>query len=122
MLLLGYLPDGTLDSGAVIMSYGTMACYRHGASLGLDKRVPTSYLVQWRAIQEAKRRGCHWYNLWGVAPEGSSKKHPFFGITHFKKGFGGVQKDLLHCQDLPLRPGYWVNWTIETIRRMKRGF
>ncbi|MBP9694789.1 MAG: peptidoglycan bridge formation glycyltransferase FemA/FemB family protein [Candidatus Magasanikbacteria bacterium] len=122
IILNAYLNDGTLDASAVIMFYGTMACYRHGASIGRDKHAPTSYLLQWEAIREAKKRGCTLYNFWGIAPENSTKAHPFFGITHFKKGFGGKQRDLIHCQDIPLSVMYWKNWIIESIRRIKRGF
>lgn len=117
-----YLPDGTLDASAVIIFYGTMAAYYHGASCGADKKVPVSYLLQWRAIQEVKKRGMVWYNFWGVAPPNSSPSHPFAGITHFKKGFGGIQKDLIHCHDFPLRSRYRLNWLIETLRRQHRGF
>lgn len=122
LVLHAYLADGTLDSSAVIMYYGNMAAYRHGASLGSDKKIPTSYLLQWEAIKEAKERGCKWYNFWGIAPEGAHFSHPFYGITHFKKGFGGAQKNLLHCQDLLVSKNYWFNWLIEMIRKEKRGF
>lgn len=117
-----WLPDGRHDASAIIMYYSNMAAYRHGASLNLDHKTPTSYLIQWEAIKEAKKRGMKWYNFWGIAPNDSGKNHPFFGITHFKRGFGGFQKDLIHCQDLPLSSRYWINWTVETIRRVKRGF
>ncbi|MEK7084706.1 MAG: peptidoglycan bridge formation glycyltransferase FemA/FemB family protein, partial [Patescibacteria group bacterium] len=40
-----YLPDGTLDAAAIFMFYGTMTAYRHSASYGKDKRLPTSYLL-----------------------------------------------------------------------------
>ncbi|OGH69575.1 MAG: hypothetical protein A3C90_02550 [Candidatus Magasanikbacteria bacterium RIFCSPHIGHO2_02_FULL_51_14] len=122
LIFHAYLPDGRLDSAAIVMYYGTMAAYRHAASLGQDKRLPTSYLLQWEAIREAKRRGMKWYNFWGIAPADASKHHPFAGITHFKRGFGGFQKDLLHCHDLPLSWKYWVNWMIESARRKKRRF
>lgn len=116
------LPTGEVDASAIVIYYGSMACYRHGASLGLDKRLPSSYLLQWEAILEAKRRGCRWYNFWGIAPPDAGPKHPFFGITHFKKGFGGEERQLLPCHDLPISPWYWINWTIETLRRLWRGF
>lgn len=122
LIFNAYLPNGQLDSSAIIMFYGNMASYRHGASLNLNNKIPTSYLLQWEAIREAKKRGIKWYNFWGIAPEDSSKNHPFYGITHFKKGFGGHQVDLLHCQDLQITPKYWLNWIVETIRRIKRGF
>lgn len=122
LIFNAYLPDGRLDSSAVIMFYGNMAAYRHGASLGLDNKISTSYLLQWEAIKEAKRRGLKYYNFWGIAPKETPKNHPFSGITHFKKGFGGHPKDLIPCQDLPISIKYWLTWLIETIRRIKRGF
>lgn len=122
LILHAYLHDGRLDSSAIVMYYGNTAAYRHGASLNLDKRLPSSYLAQWAAILEAKRRGMRWYNFWGIAPPHAAASHPFYGITHFKTGFGGFQKDLLHCQDLPVTRAYWKNWLIESIRKFKRGF
>ncbi len=116
------LPDGTVDATAIIIFYGTMACYRHSASLNTNKKLPTSYLIQWEVIKEAKKRGMKLYNFWGIAPENASQKHPFKGITHFKTGFNGEPKNLLPCHDLPISKKYWFNWTIETVRRIKRGF
>ncbi|MBI2436122.1 MAG: peptidoglycan bridge formation glycyltransferase FemA/FemB family protein [Candidatus Magasanikbacteria bacterium] len=121
-ILNAYLPDGRLDSSAIIFCYGSMAAYYHGASLMQNKKIPSSYLLQWTAIQEAQKRGLTYYNFWGIAPDGAQKSHPFFGITHFKKGFGGFQKDLLLCQDYIVSPKYWFNWAIESLRRIKRGF
>ncbi len=121
LLYDAYLEDGSLDASAIIMYYGSMAAYRHGASRNLNKKVPTSYLLQWEAIKEAKARGLKYYNFWGIAPD-NSPKHPFYGITHFKKGFGGFSMDLMHCQDLPVTKKYYINWIIESIRRIKRGF
>ncbi len=121
-LFNAYLPDGKLDSSSVIIFYGNMAAYRHSGSLGLDSKLPTSYLLQWEAIKEARKRGIRYYNFWGIAPEDAHKKHPFKGITHFKKGFGGFQKDLLHCRDLSVSLKYWITWIIETFRSINRGF
>ncbi|KKS73035.1 MAG: Methicillin resistance protein [Candidatus Magasanikbacteria bacterium GW2011_GWE2_42_7] len=122
LVYMGTLPTGEADAAAIIMFYGNMAVYRHSASRNLDKKLPTSYLIQWHVIKEAKRRGMRWYNFWGVEPKDASASHPFSGIGHFKRGFGGFQEDLLHCQDLPITKKYWVNWIVETIRKRKRGF
>lgn len=122
MVISGFLPNGLIDSSSIIVFFGNMAAYRHGASLNLDNKLSTSYLVQWEAIKEAKRRGLKWYNFWGVVPAKAGKNHPFYGITHFKKGFGGAQMDLVRCHDLPISWKYWFNWIIETLRSLKRGF
>lgn len=121
-VIRGYLADGTLDTAAVFMFYGTMSCYRHAASNLTDKKIPTSYLVQWAAIQEAKRRGCTIHNFWGIAPPQAGKDHPFYGLTHFKAGFGGYAYNLLPCHDLPLSSRYWLTWVVEKIRSVRRGF
>lgn len=114
--------EGKLASSAVIFFYGDTAVYRHGASSSERIKCQPSYILQWEAIKEAKKRGLKYYNFWGIAPEDAPKNHPFAGITTFKTGFGGFQKDLLHCQDLPISKKYWLNWAIETARRIKRGF
>ncbi len=115
------LPDGTVDASAIIMFYGNMAVYRHSGSLHTNKHIPTPYLIQWHVIQEAKKRGVQWYNFWGVEPK-HAKNHPFSGIGHFKRGFGGFQKDLVHCHDLPITYKYYLNWCVETVRKIRRGF
>ena len=122
LIFHAYLPNGELDSSAIIFFYGNMAVYRHSASLRKDNKLSTSYLIQWEAIKEAKERGLKWYNFWGIAPDDADSDHPFYGITKFKKGFGGQKKDLVHCHDKPITKKYWLNWLIESFRRYNRGF
>jgi lipid II:glycine glycyltransferase (peptidoglycan interpeptide bridge formation enzyme) len=117
-LFLGYVGD-ELRSGALVLFWGDQAIYHHGASV--PSREPVSAAVQWEAIREAKTRGMNIYNFWGIAPEGKGR-HPWHGITSFKKGFGGQQIVYLHAQDLPVSPLYLVNWTVETARRISRGY
>ena len=117
-----YLPNGELDSSAIIIFYGNMAVYRHSASLRKNNKLSTSYFIQWKALQEAKKRGIRWYNFWGIAPEDADDDHPFYGITRFKKGFGGFRTDYIPCHDLPISWKYSLNWGVEKIRKYKRGF
>ncbi len=111
--------DGQVLSSAVIVFYGGSAFYHHGASQ--TSKIPASYLLMWRIIQESKKRGCKIFNFWGIAPE-DKPKHPWAGLTLFKTGFGGERQEYLHCQDLPITSKYWLNWLIETVRRRKRGY
>jgi len=110
---------GELLAGAIIIFYGPQAIYHHGASL--PSKIPASYLVQWEAIREAKKRGFQVYNLWGIAPD-NKPRHPWQGITLFKKGFGGHETVYLHAHDLPIALGYWLAWAIETWRRVRKGY
>ncbi len=118
LLLLGK-HDGKMLAGAIILFYGNQGIYHHGASV--SSRIPASYLVQWEGIKEAKKRGMKVYNFWGIAPE-NNIKHPWRGITLFKKGFGGREVKYIHAHDLPVSPLYVIPRAVETIRRLSRGY
>lgn len=118
VLYLGKVRGETL-SAAIILYYGTQAIYHHGASV--PSKIPASYAVQWEAIREAKKRGMNVYNFWGIAPD-DSPKHPWRGITLFKKGFGGREIDYIHAHDMPVSPLYVLPRTVELVRRVSRGY
>lgn len=117
-MFLGKYKDEVLAS-AIVVYWQDKAFYHHGATA--VSKIPASYLLQWEAIKEAKKRGCKEYNFWGVVPEEASRNHPWRGLTLFKKGFGGCMKKYVKTQDLVLNKKYWINWTIEKIRHRKRG-
>ena len=106
-------------ASAIILFWGDQAIYHHGASI--QSKVPASYLVQWEAIREAKIRGKKLYNFWGIAPE-DNPKHPWWGITLFKTGFGGRPLAFMHAQDYPISPFYIIPKTIEGIRKKLKGY
>jgi len=120
-VFLGKYKNEVLAS-SIIVFWQDIAFYHHGASSLKYSKIPISYLLQWEAIKEAKKRGCKLYNFWGIAPEDSSKDHPWAGLTLFKKGFGGYKKEYVKTQDFVLSQKYWLNWTIEKIRKKRRGF
>ena len=59
------------------------------------------------------------YNFWGVVPE-SEKNHPWAGLSLFKKGFGGKEKEYVKTQDYILSPMYWLTYIFEELRKRKR--
>ncbi|HEX7041692.1 MAG TPA: peptidoglycan bridge formation glycyltransferase FemA/FemB family protein, partial [Patescibacteria group bacterium] len=120
LLILGKY-EGKIIGGALIDFAGNMAIYHHGASDDTYRNLSVSYLIQWEAIKEAKKRGKKLYNFWGIASN-ESKKHPWAGLTLFKTGFGGEKKEFLHAQDLPLSPWYFKTFIIETISRIRKGY
>lgn len=110
-------------AAAIVVFYGNSAFYHHGASSQKFSKIPATYLLQWEAIREAKRRGHKFYNFWGIIPNqtvNGRKKHPWWGITLFKKGFGGFQTNYVRTQDMPLSWRYWPNYVLETMRRWHR--
>lgn len=105
---------------AIVIFYGREADYHYGASTEEGRKYPGAYAIQWEAIKEAKRRGMGRYNFWGVAPE-EDKSHRFYGVSVFKRGFGGQDVAYLHAKDLVVNwPGYIANWVIETVRKCVR--
>lgn len=82
-------------------SIGGVASYLHGASAREQREAMAPHLLHWRIMQEAKRRGCAAYDLWGV----DEKRWP--GLTRFKRGFGG--RALVHpvSVDMIYRAGWY---------------
>ena len=107
-------------SSAIIVFYGNQAFYHHGASLSEYNKIPSSYLILWEAIKEAKKRNKEIFNFYGIVE--NKPKHPWAGLSKFKKGFGGYKKEFLHCQDLSLSKKYLITWLVEVVRKIKRGY
>jgi peptidoglycan pentaglycine glycine transferase (the first glycine) len=106
-----------LASALVVFTQST-AFYHQGASI--HTKYPVPYLLQWEAIKEAKRRGCRYYNFWGISEPGRTPK-AWSGLTLFKQGFGGHKVQYLPTQDLVLSPKYYFNWLYEKHLYFKRG-
>jgi len=119
LLYTAYLGNKILAQ-AFIIFYGEEADYHYGASTLDGRKYPGAYLIQWEAIKEAKKRGLKRYNLWGVAPEGEIN-HRFWGVSVFKRGFGGQDLEYLHARDLVINSlSYKLNWAIEMMRKKSR--
>jgi len=119
LIFLGKYKNEVVSS-AIIVFWQNIGFYHHGASLSKYNKIPVSYLLQWEAIKEAKKRECQRYNFWGIAPD-DNKNHPWGGLTLFKKGFGGHRKDYVQTQDLPLSKKYYLTFIFEKMRKIKRG-
>jgi len=141
LILLGKYREEPIAS-AIIIYWQDCGYYHQGASLSKydSNKIPVSYLLQWEAIKEAKKRGCQRYNFWGITPlkeknqenkteEEKSKKiadfldksHPWYGLSLFKIGFGGNLKEYVETQDFPLSKRYYFTYLVEKIRKRKRG-
>lgn len=113
--------EGEVISCSVHMHAFGETSYHHGASTLKHAKIPSSYLLQWTAIQDAIARKDRVYNFWGVSPEGQ-KKHPFAGVRTFKTGFGGELLPIAHCMDVSVHPLYHATRAFETLRKWRRGF
>ena len=112
--------EGRTLAAAIIMFYGDNASYVHGASVA-SSEVPASYLLQWEAIKKAKQEGFAVYSLWGIAPN-EDKRHPLYGISLFKKGFPGQERDYVGAWDAPIGMKYHLVRAVEKYRKFRNGF
>jgi hypothetical protein len=71
-------------AGHVASILGDTCVYLLGASNDQGLTSKASYLLQWRTIEMAQERGCHFYDLGGIDPAGNP------GVYHFKQGLKGM--------------------------------
>ncbi len=119
VLVHAYTPDSVLLASAFILFYNGEAVYHYGVSTPENHSQPGSYLCQWHAIAEAKKRGCMRYNFWGIAPK-EEEQHRFAGVSLFKRGFGGMEVAYLPAHDIPLSPLYSATKLFELARKKLR--
>jgi len=80
--------DGEILAGAIILNFAKTSTYLHAGSNSLGRNLGAAQLLVWTVIQDAKKEGNEFFDLWGIAPV-DQPNHPWNGITVFKKGFGG---------------------------------
>jgi lipid II:glycine glycyltransferase (peptidoglycan interpeptide bridge formation enzyme) len=105
-LLLFAEYEGEILASILVLFFGKKTAYLHGASSTQHRELMASYLIQWEAIREAKKRGCTKYDFGAISEE---PNHPWQGITRFKKGFGGQKIKWPGSYDLIYQP-IWYNF------------
>jgi lipid II:glycine glycyltransferase (peptidoglycan interpeptide bridge formation enzyme) len=107
-------------ASALIIFTKSTAFYHQGASF--HTKVPATYLLQWEAIKEAKKRGCSYYNFWGIYDEQNQRTPKSWqGLTLFKTGFGGEKVAYLPTQDYIINPfKYQITFLWEKLLFLRR--
>ena len=113
---------GEIAAAALIIFWSGTAYYHQAASGFKHTKLSLPYLIAWEAIKEAKKRNCSVFDFWGYVNPQTDPKHPWAGPTLFKMGFNGKAFEYIKTQDLPLTKKYWLNYIIEKIRKIKRGY
>ena len=102
LLLAEY--EGKIIAGGIFTYSDKEGIYYYGASSNQYRNVMAPYLIQWTAIQEAKKRGCEKYDFLGIAPKNADKNHSWKGVTSFKKKFGGEVINYNFAQEIIIKP------------------
>jgi lipid II:glycine glycyltransferase (peptidoglycan interpeptide bridge formation enzyme) len=89
----------------------------YGASTGQQHHMMPNYLLQWRAMEQAKALGCSEYDMWG-APDRFDESDGMWGVYRFKQGFGGQVVQGLGAFDYPAQPALYSAFT-GTVPRLR---
>ena len=112
--------DGEILAQNFMVFYGPEASYHYGVSSVLGTKYSAAPLLHLKAMEEARKRGCVRYNLWGIVGI-EEKTHRFYGVSEFKRSFGCEELKYTPAHDLILNPlKYQVTKVVETARKKKR--
>lgn len=112
--------DGEILAQNFMVFYGAEASYHYGVSSDLGTRYSAAPLLHLAAMDEARKRGCIRYNLWGIVGR-EETSHRFYGVSEFKRSFGCEELKYTPAHDLILKPvPYQMTKIIETARKKIR--
>lgn len=96
--------EGEIIATGIFIFYKKTALYYYGASSSdnTKRKYMASYLLQWEAIQEAKKRGCEVFDFLGIA-DPIDPKSPLAGVTDFKLKLTDETKVWPVSQILPIK-------------------
>lgn len=102
--------DGSTPlAGVIMVEYGTIVTYLHGASDRQYRSLMAPHLLHWTLMKQYKQQGFTGYDFWGI----DSVKWP--GVTRFKLGFGARHIEYPGSFDLVIRP-FW-RWLYQHLPR-----
>ena len=100
--------------------YGAEASYHYGVSSELGTKYSAAPLLHLQAMEEARKRGCLRYNLWGIV-DVDDTSHRFYGVSEFKRSFGCEELRYTPAHDMILDPlKYQLTKVVETVRKRVR--
>lgn len=118
ILLLEAVHEDEVIASGIFTFCGKKAIYYYGASGNHKRNLMAPYLIQWHAIQEAKKHGCESYDFLGIAPE-NDPKHAWAGVTDFKLKFGGERKKYPQPGQITISPLWTKSYKItQSLRKI----
>ncbi len=112
--------EGQILAQNFMIFYGNEASYHYGVSTELGTRLSGAPLLHMQAMRDARDRGIHRYNFWGIVDEDDTK-HRFYGVSVFKRGFGVSELRYLPAHDMVIKKtAYLATKTVEMVRRRVR--
>jgi len=119
ILLIKY--NNKYIAGGIFIHFANQTFYHYGASLTEFNNLPGAYLLMWEAIKLAKEKGNSFFNFWGVSPE-NNLKHPWYGLSKFKRKFPGIEINCLETRDIPVSKLYFLTNIFERFDKYRKGY
>ena len=120
VLIYAARKDGEILAQNFMIFYGAEASYHYGVSSELGTKYSAAPLLHLAAMDEARKRGCVRYNLWGIVGR-EETSHRFYGVSEFKRSFGCEELKYTPAHDMVLKPlKYQLTKLVETARKKKR--
>lgn len=112
--------EGDALAGMMVFAVGEFAWYIYGASANIKRNLMATYGIQWEAIQWAKARGCHYYDMWGIPDEDEDtletqfqeRSDGLWGVYGFKRGWGGSVVRSLGTWDKVYNPAIYQMYKV----------
>ena len=102
----------------VIARGGANATYLFGGTGDVGRKMSALYFLQYHALQRVREQGMKQYSFGGTLKSLDNKQHPLYGVSFFKKRFGGSVKDYGRGYDLVLdAPRYALYSGYKFVRR-----
>lgn len=114
-LILSKIKDRVVVAELFVTCCDTVTYLFAGSSDEERSACPT-YSAQWTAIRYAKSLGLNYYNFGGISEEGD-KKSGWYGLTSFKRKFGGMEVRHSIFYDLILNYFWYVSYFLVKLFR-----
>ena len=110
--------DNKIIAMSMLTAFGDEVIYHHSGSLTEYRSIPSMYLLLWNAMLWYKKKGFKRFNMFGVDWSGK-KSNSLYGVSLFKKGFGGKQLILLPYYDKFSSPLGVLTWIWDFLEKNK---
>lgn len=121
-MVVGYFQNKPISIWQATVFGKYMHIYQAGSdTLFRDKNIRITYLLYWESVKLAKELRCEILDLFGgMVPEGyDGKKHPWAGVSAFKRSLGGKRITYMHSRDFAIKKliynAYYVYSYIRTV-------
>jgi lipid II:glycine glycyltransferase (peptidoglycan interpeptide bridge formation enzyme) len=104
--------EGKPVSVSIVLDYNGTRGYAHTGNDPQARKLRATAPLVWAMMLDAKAEQLTRFDLWGIAPEGAPKSHPWAGFTEFKRAFGGREVTYAGTWEMPLRSIRYQVWSL----------